>query len=90
MSEKRLKRLLMSPEFAMMMLKGVERPYTTDLPADAKLIEMRIEPSAVYHLGIASQSILSFLLTSESFDELKDGELIPDLNITCHVIENAK
>lgn len=81
----RVKRVLLSPEFALMTLRGIERPFTTDLPADAELIEMRIEPSAVYHPGIKAQSLIALLIRSDSFESVEAGAQIPELMVICTV-----
>lgn len=81
----RIRRVLLSPELAMMWLKGIDRPYITDLPADAELIEMRLEPLPTYNRSIAAQSAISFLVRSDSFEPVEQGAQIPELNVTCTV-----
>ena len=74
----RIKKVKMSPVLALQWLQGIDKPYATNLPYDVRLVSMYVEPSDFYDLHIHCQQVIVFTVESESFDDLKDGDKIPE------------
>lgn len=83
----KIRRVTVSPLFAMQWLKGNMRPYETNLPADAEIVSMHVEPLQFYSSSVIAQQQVVIVIRSEEFSDVADGALIPDFTVVCTTIE---
>lgn len=79
----KIRRVTVSPLFAMEWLKGNMRPYQTNLPADAEIVSMHVEPLQFYSSETIAQQLIVLVLRSEEFTEVENGTVIPFFDVTC-------
>lgn len=93
----KIRRISISAHIALDWLKGHLRPYTTNLPADAEIVSMHVEPLQFYSSETIAQQLIVLVLRSEEFAEVENGTVIPFFDVTCqtttaefHTVEGSQ